>query len=105
MGAVMSYALALSGRRPAPAGVIALSGFIPTVEGYEPHFEDRDGLPVAIGHGTQDPIISIDFARRDRETLEAAGLPVTYRESPMAHSVDPSFAAELRGWIEERLGG
>ncbi len=34
-GAVMSYALSLGRGWPAPAGVIALSGFIPTVEGFE----------------------------------------------------------------------
>lgn len=104
MGAVMSYALGLGERRPAPAGILALSGFIPTVEGYEPHFADRGELPLAIGHGAEDPIISVDFARRDSETLEAAGLPVLYRESPTGHSVDPSFIPELRAWIAELLG-
>ena len=33
-GAVMSYALALAAGRPAPAGLLALSGFIPTVQQY-----------------------------------------------------------------------
>ena len=32
MGSVMSYALGLDGGRPAPAGILAFSGFIPTVE-------------------------------------------------------------------------
>jgi phospholipase/carboxylesterase len=34
-GAVMSYALGLAGTRPRPAAIVALSGFIPTVEGFE----------------------------------------------------------------------
>ena len=36
MGSVMSYALGLDGGRPAPAGILAFSGFIPTVEGWRP---------------------------------------------------------------------
>src|SRR5581483_6362211 len=52
MGAVMSYALALGAGRPAPAGILALSGFIPSVEGFELDLSARHGLPVAIGHGT-----------------------------------------------------
>ena len=36
MGSVMSYALGLDGGRPAPAGILAFSGFIPTVEGWTP---------------------------------------------------------------------
>ena len=36
MGAVMSYALGLHADRPRPAGILAFSGFVPTVEGWEP---------------------------------------------------------------------
>ncbi len=36
MGTAMSYALGLGEDRPAPKGILALSGFIPTVEGWEP---------------------------------------------------------------------
>src|ERR1700729_1020734 len=32
-GTVMSYSLALNGERPAPAGILAFSGFIPVLEG------------------------------------------------------------------------
>ncbi len=32
MGAVMSYAVGLGPERPSPAGIVALSGFVPTVE-------------------------------------------------------------------------
>jgi phospholipase/carboxylesterase len=33
-GAVMSWALGLGGGRPRPAGIVALSGFVPTVDGF-----------------------------------------------------------------------
>ena len=99
-GSVMSYALGLGRGRPSPAGIIALSGFVPTVEGFELDLE-RPGLRVAIGHGAQDPVIDVEWGRRAREQLEAAGLDVTYRESPMGHSIDPRFLAELQGWVTD----
>jgi phospholipase/carboxylesterase len=101
-GAVMTYAFGLGADRPRPAGLIALSGFIPQVEGFE--LADATGLPVAIGHGTYDPVIGVEFGRAAREQLERAGAEVTYRESPMAHSVDPGYLDELRGWVSARVG-
>ena len=73
-GTVMSYALGLGAGRPRVAGIIALSGFIPTVEGWQPDLERlAPGLPVAIGHGTNDPVIGVEFAHDARERLTAAG--------------------------------
>jgi phospholipase/carboxylesterase len=96
-GGVMSYALGLGEGRPRPAGIIALSSFIPTVEGFE--LGDASGLPVAIGHGTYDPVIPVEFGQAARDRLSEAGAEVTYRESPMPHSIDPGFLRELSGWV------
>jgi phospholipase/carboxylesterase len=101
-GAVMTYALGLGRGRPRPAALIAFSGFIPVVEGWEADLEG-DLPPVAIGHGTYDPIIHVQFGRRARELLEAAGADVTYRESPLPHTIDPRYAAELATWIARAL--
>ena len=103
-GAVMSYALGLGTGRPRPAGLIALSGFMPTVPGYA--LDLAKPLPrVAIGHGALDPVISVEWSRRARDLLTEAGADVTYRESPsMAHAVDPAFFRELPAWLEEMLG-
>jgi phospholipase/carboxylesterase len=102
-GAVMSYALGLSRGRPQPAALVALSGFIPTVERLDLDLDDRRGLPVAIGHGTYDPVIGVEWARQARERLEAAGAAVTYRESPLPHGIDPRFLRELAPWIAEAV--
>ena len=102
-GAVMSYAIGLGAGRPSPPALVALSGFIPTVEGFALDLESRAGLPVAIGHGTFDPIIPVQFGREARERLEDAGMDVVYEESPMAHSVDPRFLWALGPWIQEAL--
>lgn len=98
-GAVMSYALGLGARRPRPAGIMALSGFIPEVEGFELDLGNAARLPVAIGHGTHDPVISVEFGRDARDRLAEAAADVTYRESPMAHTIDPAFLRELPDWL------
>ena len=100
-GAVMTHALGLGAGRPRPAGLIALSGFIPQVEGFE--LGDVTGLPVAIGHGIYDPVISVEFGRDASDRLTGAGADVTYRESPMPHTIDPAFLAELRPWVSARV--
>ena len=103
-GAVMAYAVALGKGRPRPAGIVALSGFIPRTEGWE-LADDLDGYPVAAGHGTYDPIIEVGFGSDAKERLEAAGAEVTWRESPMAHSVDPGYLPELERFVARLTGG
>lgn len=104
-GTVMSYAMGLGAGRPLPAGIIALSGFIPTVEGWSLRDDLPRGFPVVIGHGEADPVISVEFARTARATLEAAGADVTYHESPIGHHIDPRFLGTLPGWVAGVLGG
>ena len=101
-GAVMSWALGLGRGRPRPAGIVALSGFIPTVDGFE--LDLTPPLPpVAVGHGTDDPVITVDWSRKAKALLEEAGAEVLYRESPMPHSVDPSFVVELQSWVSDAV--
>jgi len=103
MGAVMSYTMGLSAERPAPAGIIAFSGFVPTVEGWEPSLADRTDTPVFVSHGRRDPVIGVEFAERARELLEAGGLDVTYRESELGHQIDPAHLREAGAWLDEVL--
>jgi phospholipase/carboxylesterase len=99
MGTVMSYAMALSGERPPVAGILAFSGFVPVVEGWRPQLEDRRDTRVFIAHGRADPIMGIDFARRARELLEGGGLEVDYRESDVAHQIDPGALPAAAQWL------
>jgi phospholipase/carboxylesterase len=103
-GTAMAYALGLRAGRSRPAGIVALSGFIPGVPGWEADLESRAGMPVAIGHGTLDPIIPVEFARDARDRLEAAGLDVTYHESAIPHTIDPRFLATLPEVVARATG-
>jgi phospholipase/carboxylesterase len=104
-GAVMAYALGLGEGRPRPAALVALSGFVPTVEGFTLDLDVLDGFPVAIGHGSLDPVIEARFARSARDRLEAAGAEVLFRESPVAHTLDPEFMPDLRAFVGAAVAG
>ena len=102
MGCVMSYSTGLGPDRPSPAGILAMSGFIPTVEGWEPELETRQDLPVLITHGVNDPVISVEFARDARGLLLDAGLDVDYREHGGAHHLEQETLASMQAWVASR---
>lgn len=103
MGAVMSYAMALSAERPAVAGVLAFSGFVPSVEDWQPSLADRTATRAFIAHGRNDPIMEVGFGQRARDLLQGGGLDVTYRESEIGHQIDPAHLAEATEWLGETL--
>lgn len=103
MGSVMSYAMGLGADRPAPAGILAFSGFVPVVEDWEPSFGDRRGTRAFIAHGRRDPIMDVEFARRARALLETGGLEVEYHESDVGHQIDPAHLAAATAWLGETL--
>jgi phospholipase/carboxylesterase len=98
----MSYALGLTEGRPRPAAIVAMSGFLPTVPDY-PLDLAQPLPPIAIGHGTFDPVIGVEWGRDAQQRLEAAGAEVLYRESPMEHTIDPRFVTEVRDWLAQRV--
>ncbi len=104
-GTAMSYALGLAADRPRPRGILAMSGFIPEVEGWSADLESRKGMPVLIAHGELDPVIPVDFARSAREQLTAAGLEVSYHESRMPHTIDPRVIPKIAEWVQRVSGG
>ena len=102
-GAVMSYALGLAASRPKPAAILAMSGFIPRVEGFELDLASRAGLPVSISHGTTDPVIGVQWGRDARDRLTPAGLAVRYHEDPVDHTITPQAIAQAREVLEAAL--
>jgi phospholipase/carboxylesterase len=103
MGAVMSYAMGLGADRPAVAGILAFSGFVPTVEGWEPALADRTETRAFVSHGRNDPVIGVEFAERAKALLADGELDVTYRESELGHQIDPAHLREASAWLGEVL--
>ncbi len=103
MGTVMSYALGLGGDRPAPGGILAFSGFVPTVEGWQPQLSDRESTKVFIAHGRNDPVIEVGFARRALELIRGGGLTVDYHESDAGHEIEPVGLRYAVRWLADLL--
>ena len=95
----MSYSLGLGPDRPAVAGILAFSGFIPTVEDWTGDLQGRANLRAFIAHGRQDHVIDVEFARRARDLLIGANLEVEYHESDVAHQIDPSHIPAAQAWL------
>jgi phospholipase/carboxylesterase len=103
-GGVMTYALGLAKGRPRPAALIALSGFIPSVPGFD--VDLTAPFPrIAIGHGTYDPVIGVEWGRRAKAQFEGAGAEPLYREYPLPHTIDPGFLPELQAFVADAIAG
>jgi phospholipase/carboxylesterase len=97
-GGVIAYSVGLGAGRLRPAAIAAFSSFIPTVEGFE--LDLTPPLPpIAIGHGSLDPVIEVEWGRRARALLEGVGADVLYRETPMFHQIDPEFVREVAALV------
>jgi phospholipase/carboxylesterase len=105
MGSVMSYSLGLFADRPSPAGILAFSGFVPVVDGWEPSLADRQGLRAFVAHGRRDPVMEVGFAHRARELLESGGIDVEYHESDAGHHIDPAHVAPAVEWLGATVPG
>ena len=102
-GTVMSWAMTLAPDRPRPAAVVALSGFLPRVPGYPLEPARLAGIPVAVAHGTLDPVIPFRFGAEAAATLAAAGADVLRLESDVPHMVDPAWIEPLRALVAQAI--
>jgi phospholipase/carboxylesterase len=102
-GAVMSWAIGLGAGRPRPTAILALSGFVPRVDGFLLDLDGLDGYPVAIAHGSLDPVIPVEFGREAVALLREAGAEVLWRETPVPHTIDPRLLPELQGFVGSAL--
>ncbi|MDW8299961.1 MAG: dienelactone hydrolase family protein [Anaerolineae bacterium] len=100
-GASMAYAYMLS-EPTRLRGVVSLGGFIP---GYltKQIIPPLNGIPVLILHGTQDEVIAVEIARKNRDLLIAHGAQVTYFEEAVGHRVGAGGMRLLTQWLAARL--
>jgi phospholipase/carboxylesterase len=102
-GTVMSYAMSLGPGRPRPAGLVAMSGFLPRVADWPLEPERLRGVPVGIAHGSLDPVIPAQFAAEAEATLTAAGADVLRLSTPVPHMVDPDWIEPLRDLVARAM--
>jgi len=91
--------------RPALAGVLALSGYLPLADLLaQEKCADHSSLVIRMDHGDQDPVVSFAVAERGRDLIESQGYEVEFHRYPMAHSLCAAQMESLRNWIVQRLG-
>jgi thioredoxin len=99
-GGGLAVALGLRrSERAHPAGVVAMSGYLPDVEGLEYDWEAAVDIPVLVQHGTHDPLMPVERGRELARTLMEHGVPVTYREYPMEHQVAMESVQDAHEWL------
>jgi phospholipase/carboxylesterase len=104
-GGAVAYAVALGDGRPRPAGILAMSSFLPTVRGWRITPRAKRMLPVYSTHGSFDAMIPVGFGRRARDVLTEDGLYVTFRETRVQHTIDPELLPEMRQWVASVIAG
>jgi phospholipase/carboxylesterase len=96
----MSYTLTKPQR---VAGVIAQSGYIPHESGLQIDEAGIKRKPFILTHGTQDPMLPVDWARRSRDTLQKLDVDLEYHEFNMGHNVSTESLAVINTWLENQL--
>jgi thioredoxin len=98
-GAGLALAVGLgAGARTRPAGVLAMSPFVPPAL-LELDVEGVADVAVLLQHGTEDPMIPVAGSRDLAHRLADAGLPVVYGEYPMGHEVSLESAQQAAAWL------
>ncbi|WP_342247102.1 alpha/beta hydrolase [Pseudomonas sp. OTU5201] len=84
-------------------GVLALSTYAPTFTDEMTLSDTKRQLPVLCLHGTFDDVVLPAMGRAAHDRLAAAGVPVEWRDYPMAHEVLPQQIRDIGIWLVERL--
>lgn len=82
------------------AGIIALSTFLPDSYTIPAH---ADPLPIFVGHGKNDPIISYQWAEHSKNKLAHLGHQISWHSYPMDHSVSPEEMLDVSQWLQNVL--
>lgn len=101
-GGMMTLRVGLSAPDPF-SGLVVLSSRLPDPDEMSGPAPADPPIPIFMAHGTLDPIVPVDDARRSRRTLEARGYRPDYREYEMAHQISREVLDDLVPWIHRVL--
>jgi thioredoxin len=105
-GAGLALALALRpGESPHPAGALAMSPFLPALDGLDLDDAAVSSIPVLVQHGTHDQMIPVKQSRTLARALRAAGVPTVFREYPMEHQVALESLQDAHTWMASVVAG
>lgn len=102
MGTVMSYALALT-HPELFRGVVANSGYVAEGTHLAYQWSQLSATEFFVTHGTQDPVIPVQVARKAKGLLDAAHARFDYKEYPMGHQISEESLQDLSLWLTQHL--
>lgn len=96
-GAILSWAVGLSQPHRIDK-IIALSGYVnDKIFNYAK--EGLNQLRVFSSHGTQDPTLAVEWARKGIKEVQKNGVSVEYKEYPAGHGINPDNFSDLLAWL------
>ncbi len=86
------------------AGIMGLSTYLPLDKtlGNELHEANRH-TPLMLAHGTQDPLVPLQFAELSRAILQQHGIKCEWHTYPMEHCVSPQEIDDIARWFNTVL--
>ncbi|MCG5548879.1 alpha/beta hydrolase [Halorhodospira halochloris] len=87
----------------APAGIIALSGWLPAATEIKP-LSGLDDLPIFMAHGNQDPVVPLRLGLDSSRRLTDAGFRVDWHEYTLEHGVCMAEIEQVGKWLKSLLG-
>lgn len=97
-GAILSWAVGLSHPEKIDK-IIALSGYVNTTI-FDFASKGLDKLKCFSSHGTEDPTLPIEWARKGIEEIKQHPISLIYKEYPMGHGINPENFSDLLAWLD-----
>lgn len=85
------------------AGLVVLSGALRHSDVLLPHLPLARSQRIFIAHGTEDPLVPIDWSRQAVSFLESQSYQPVYHEYPMGHEINFAVLNDLIPWIHQTL--
>ena len=99
-GTILSYALGLNFPERFKK-IIGFSGYIDESMVFtNTNNLDYSNLNLYISHGTQDPVIPVDWARKSIEILKKEKINHNYREFNSGHTISPDNFYDFKSWFD-----
>lgn len=96
-GAAISLAAGLMATLQ-PAGIVSMSGYLAGMQTILPKLKNK--VPVALFHGTEDPVVPITAAKETKDILkESLGIEAEFHTYPMQHSAMPEEISDVEQFL------
>ena len=102
-GGAMAYSVGLTYPERL-AGVMALSAYIPSVEGLASQRSlANQSTPIFVAHGTQDPVVGLALGQQAVSWLQQEAYSVEWHTYPMQHQVCWEQIQQIGVWLRQVL--